>query len=278
MRNLILLLCAICFTGIACKETTLKTKSGWPYKVYRHGSGVLAKPGDDLEAYISVFMNDSLMNSNIYNFTLMDPKDIPPHVPMDPSLELMYTMKAGDSASVIWPLDTIKNLPPGIKPTDKVKYYIGLHKITPGMDPQLLTKNEGLAKEKATEYAEKWRTNKLGTEVQSLANGLKYVVLDKGNGKATDFNAKVKVMYYGCLKSNGQKFDESYSKKRPFEAQLGLHQVITGWDTGIPMFSEGGSGILLVPSDLAYGPAGMPMGGIPADADLVFYVEVFKVY
>jgi hypothetical protein len=39
--------------------------------------------------------------------------------------------------------------------------------------------------------------------------------------------------YHGTLASNGQKFDASRDRGRPFQFQIGVGQVIRGWDEGV---------------------------------------------
>jgi FKBP-type peptidyl-prolyl cis-trans isomerase len=54
-----------------------------------------------------------------------------------------------------------------------------------------------------------------------------------------------------------------------------LQNVILGWTEGIPYFKEGGSGKLLIPSALAYGPNGTT--GIPPNSVLIFEIELIEV-
>jgi len=54
-----------------------------------------------------------------------------------------------------------------------------------------------------------------------------------------------------------------------------LTNVIQGWQEGIPLFSEGGSGILLIPSALGYG--NQSIGNIPANSVLIFEVTLINV-
>ncbi len=60
---------------------------------------------------------------------------------------------------------------------------------------------------------------------------------------------------------DGTKFDSSVDRGQPFEFTLGQKQVISGWDEGIAMMRKGGKAILVIPSDIAYGPSGR--GSIP---------------
>ena len=55
-------------------------------------------------------------------------------------------------------------------------------------------------------------------------------------------------------------------------ASFGLDQVIPGWTQGLTGMKVGGSRLLGIPSDLAYGPNGQ--GDIAPDEALWFVVEV----
>ena len=83
--------------------------------------------------------------------------------------------------------------------------------------------------------------------------------------------------YIGTLKSNGQKFDSSRDKRKPFTFTVGIGQVIQGWDIAmLQHLSLGERSIFEISSDKAYGPNGAG-GVIPPDADLIFDIELLAV-
>lgn len=75
-----------------------------------------------------------------------------------------------------------------------------------------------------------------------------------GDGAVADPGATVTVHYLGVDFESGEEFDSSWSRGAP--ATFPLRQLIPGWQQGIPGMAVGGRRQLVVPPDLAYGPAG----------------------
>ncbi len=106
-------------------------------------------------------------------------------------------------------------------------------------------------------------------------SGLRYKVLQNGNGKQATKGAMVSVHYKGQL-LDGTVFDSSYKRKQPIDFNVGLGQVISGWDEGIQLLKVGDKARFVIPSHLAYGSQGAG-GVIPPDAPLIFDVELINV-
>ena len=81
--------------------------------------------------------------------------------------------------------------------------------------------------------------------------------------------------YTGYL-LDGTKFDSSVERDSPHNFQLGVGQVIPGWDEGIALLKVGEKARLIIPANLAYGAQGAG-GIIPPNATIVFDVELMKV-
>ena len=96
---------------------------------------------------------------------------------------------------------------------------------------------------------------------------------EEGNGEQLNPGEMVSVHYYGVLKSDGKMFDNSWKRGQEFQFQLGAGRVIRGWDEGVALLKKGSKATLIVPFALGYGAAGSPPS-IPAEADLLFYIEV----
>lgn len=96
-----------------------------------------------------------------------------------------------------------------------------------------------------------------------------------GNGPAVKKGDTISINYLGTL-TDGKKFDSSYDRGKPFETQIGMGQVIEGWDVGVIGMQVGGKRKLLIPSAMAYGAQGIS-GVIPPNAPLIFEVELVAI-
>lgn len=106
--------------------------------------------------------------------------------------------------------------------------------------------------------------------------------LKLGKGKEARRFKWVTVHYTGWLKS-GEKFDSSLDRQNPhtgkptpFTFQLGVGQVIKGWDNGLRGMKVGGKRKLIIPANLAYGARGAG-NVIPPNATLIFEIELLDV-
>lgn len=86
--------------------------------------------------------------------------------------------------------------------------------------------------------------------------------------------SKVKVHYVGTL-LDGEKFDSSRDRPGYFDFEVGIGNVIKGWDVGICTMHRGEVAILACRADYAYGEHGSPPK-IPGGATLLFEVELFS--
>ena len=136
---------------------------------------------------------------------------------------------------------------------------------------------EGAARareEQAKKQAEQ-ELEEIAAGFNKTESGLRYQIINHGEGKQAEKGKTVSVHYKGML-ANGKVFDSSYSRNQPIEFPLGMGQVIPGWDEGISLLKVGDKARLVIPSHLGYGASGAG-GVIPPNAVLVFDVELMDV-
>ncbi|MBU1289875.1 FKBP-type peptidyl-prolyl cis-trans isomerase [Patescibacteria group bacterium] len=105
---------------------------------------------------------------------------------------------------------------------------------------------------------------------------LRAEIAREGTGAEAKNGDKVSVHYVGVLE-DGTKFDSSLDRGQPFVFSLGAGQVISGWDLGVVGMKVGEIRRLYIPSAYGYGEAGAGNGLIPANANLVFEVELLGI-
>jgi len=131
------------------------------------------------------------------------------------------------------------------------------------------------AREAEEKAAQKALLDTVAAGYEETASGLRYQILQKGNGKQATKGAGVSVHYKGQL-LDGTVFDSSYKRKEPIDFNVGIGQVIAGWDEGIQLLKVGDKARFVIPSNLGYGAVGAG-GVIPPNATLIFDVELMDV-
>lgn len=107
-------------------------------------------------------------------------------------------------------------------------------------------------------------------------DSLKKIDLKVGAGTEVKAGDTVSVHYTGAVAATGKIFQSSKDfGTDPITFPLG--GVIKGWTDGIPGMKVGGVRRLVIPAAQAYGATPPPGSGIPANADLVFDVELVAV-
>jgi FKBP-type peptidyl-prolyl cis-trans isomerase FkpA len=294
--NALLLALVLLMGWTACnKGKTGKTTGGADYTFHKQGTGNTAKEGDFVFADFYIRKDTQLvfstaMSGQTARFPVESTKDI-----KDPIFKLIMEgltmMKKGDSATFVMKLDSGKGRPAGFEGAKEARITLSIKNVMNETDFVATLKPEEkqsfemmkVMKVRAKSVADSSKTlaadytaGKFPANVQTTASGLKYAVLRPGTGATATKGKGVAVHYYGALK-NGESFDQSYERGQPIMFPLGQGQVIPGWDEGIALMKEGETGVLFIPAALAYGEKVDPNGPIPANSDLIFYVELLKV-
>jgi len=120
------------------------------------------------------------------------------------------------------------------------------------------------------------KSTKAARGLHTTASGLQYEDVKVGTGQLPKTGQTVTVQYTGTL-VDGKKFDSSRDRNEPFQFQIGLAQVIAGWDEGVGSMRKGGHRKLIIPAKLGYGDKGAGNGLIPPGATLIFDVELLEI-
>jgi len=111
---------------------------------------------------------------------------------------------------------------------------------------------------------------------ETLPSGVAVFDHQVGEGSSLESDSQMMVQYTGFF-DDGCIFDTSYS--RGDAVTFRLDNLIQGWQIGMADMLEGGKRRIRIPSELAYGAAGLNISGfvIPANATLIFEVELVEV-
>jgi len=114
-------------------------------------------------------------------------------------------------------------------------------------------------------------------EIVTTPSGLKVEYLSKpDNCDRQAKNGDMLEMHYTGTLEDGKKFDSSRDRAEPFKFQIGVGQVIKGWEEGVQGMCVGETRKLMVPPELGYGEQGAG-DIIPGGATLVFDVELINI-
>lgn len=109
--------------------------------------------------------------------------------------------------------------------------------------------------------------------VMKTESGLLYEIISEGEGIKPGERDTVEVHYEGT-NIDGTVFDSSY--ERDMTATFPLNGVIKGWTEGMQLVGEGGTIMLYIPAELAYGEQS-PSPDIRPNEALTFKVELKSV-
>ena len=117
----------------------------------------------------------------------------------------------------------------------------------------------------------------LGDTVYSKkTSGLYYIELRAGTGRMPVAKDTVFFRYTGMFVDRVV-FDSNITASAPYGAVLGNYEIIPGLDEGFQYMKEGGKARFLLPSNLAYGAAGI-WNIIPGYSPLLFEIELISVH
>lgn len=235
---------------------TITTATGLKYVIWKKGDGEKAEAGDK----VSVHYDGRLLDGSQFDSSYKRGK--PFDFPLGAGRvikgwdEGIAYLNVGDSATLIIPSDLGYGSMdrPTIPANSTLVFHVQLMGVTKVVKP------------KPYDVA--------GKDTIYTGTGLKYIKLNETDGKPVTAGATVSVHYTGYL-LDGSIFDSSISRGEPISFPIGAGRVIKGWDEGIAYLKVGEKARLIIAPELGYG--SRAMGPIPANATLVFDVELMDV-
>jgi FKBP-type peptidyl-prolyl cis-trans isomerase len=105
---------------------------------------------------------------------------------------------------------------------------------------------------------------------------LQVKTLIKGTGSEVTKGQYIVVQYTGLNWRTKKVFDSSWSRSEPTAFNIGVGQVIKGWDSGIVGQTVGSRVMLVIPPADGYGKTGSSTAGIKGTDTIVFVVDILE--
>lgn len=298
MKNTPKILSAFLFAAIINTEINAQTSpSGYQYASHKNMDGQKPGIGDYARLEVYVFVDDSLVNSTVNMrqplwVKVEDVLSLPDSQRQvgkaNPITDMLTLMGMGDSITVVIPIDSTMRLNPGLENAMKLEYnlvmkgimtnmeyeaYLAKLRAEKGAQAELLKEKEAKINRLTQAILAQYQQGLLDRMIRSAESGLKYLIIQEGEGPKLESGQSVETSYYLML-PDGSSPDNSFKRGQPFEFQLGKGMVIRGWDEGLQLLNVGAKAVLFIPANLGYGDQGA--GTIPANSELIFYVEIEK--
>lgn len=287
IKNNLFIICAAAAVVLqSCGDGFKKNDDGLEYKIHTTNEGNKIIEGDyvNLDMVYS-FHSDSLNKDSILFNTYEQGRKVDLMV-MKPTFQgdLMSALKlctVGDSITFRLNADSLFEKtfgfarPKFIAAGSPITFHLKINKVTPRAELQ----KELEAQKTAQMAAEKKVIDQYVADKKlaptSTTDGLLYLIKKEGKGEKPMPGDTVVVKYTGKL-LDGKVFDSSEGREA-IRFPIGEGQVIKGWEEGIALLSKGTSATFIVPSHLGYGSNGAGNGIIPANATLVFDVQLVDI-
>ena len=282
-------LSALTFSSCNAQDAGFKkTASGLEYKIIKDEPGI-QKPaiGDYMEFHIKSYVRFPKGDSVLFDSRKMNGNNPVPFQLTPPAfkgdlVEGFQMLTKGDSAVFRVSVDSV--IKAGNQPLpwmqkgkgQKLEYTVQVVTVKTQSQLQAEQKEAASRQVGVDEQLIKDYLAKNNIKAMRTPSGLYYKVDKMGSGYKPMPGDSVSMNYTG-MTLEGTKFDSNidpqFNHVQPFWFNLGVGQVIKGWDEGIGLMPKGSKGTLYIPSTMAYG-AQSPTPLIPANSVLVFDVEV----
>lgn len=290
---------ALCLLVIlaACKQEP-KGPEGINLTFIKNGEGAKLKADDYAFFNYTMSRNDTTIRATSADgqpsvVRVVSLEEIKKKATFEPVVNVLPYLSIGDSVHVQVPVDSI---PQAGYSEGFLDIYLGITEVKDSVTlaayfDELKAKAEAEATAVQGRYDEvdgaaqqalkDFYSGKL--EVQEMG-GVKIHFIDEGAGETPNNGDVVEAFYHGVLGkykdptskvARGTVFDSAFKEGRgqALKFPVGMGRVIKGWDSAFMNMKKGAKAYIFIPSDLAYGASGAGED-IPADAELMFYVEL----
>lgn len=269
---LIALFSVILIFGCSKSPDVVTLKSGVKYNEVKVGTGTEAKNGDLVEIHFKGWIiKDS---SDLFSDWAADSTKKIGLIADSYTMNKPMKFVLGTEAFIKGSEEGIVGMKPGGKrtiiiPSNCAYGPEGMGPVPPNTSIKVVVE---LVSSKEAIVAKMWDVD--STLFKTTASGLKYAIIQKGEGPVITKEKQVTVHYTGYL-SDGTRFDSSVERDEPFTFVAGVGQVIPGWDEGVLLLQKGSKARFIIPAKLGYGER--DLGKIPPNSTLVFDVEVLDI-
>ncbi|WP_049755593.1 FKBP-type peptidyl-prolyl cis-trans isomerase [Cytophaga hutchinsonii] len=108
----------------------------------------------------------------------------------------------------------------------------------------------------------------------TTASGIKYVLIQKGDGVHPNSHQLVSIMY--CIKSPEGEIIDSNQMHDPFRFRVDNTHVIDGLNEIVKQMSIGESIYCIIPSELGHGEKGIK-GDVAPNTTLSYYIQLLAI-
>jgi len=268
---------------VFCLSAQNITEHGYRYTLHTNKGGLKPVRGEAMLANVDVYVGKTLLSSSkknpngVYRYDLPDSTAEVSHFP--PLLDAGLMIGLGDSITVFQKVDDgmRQYLPPEEKEATEIRFEIVLLDIVSlkqkAAAARVLEEAIFGLKQKIQAKIKAYSAGLLDAELAKLPSGVKIWVEVDGNGDPVQEGEAIQVHYFGCL-TNGMPFDNSFSRREPLQFTAGVGQMIPGFDEGVMNLRHGTKAYLFIPPTLGYGDEEAGDGMIPANSELIFYINI----
>ena len=261
--------------GNAKKTGVTVLPSGLQYEVVKEGSGPRPGAEDTVWVHYRATRIDGKEFDNTHAGGIPQERRLDPNYGISGLREALLLMPVGSTWKVFVPagLGYINGMPPHLPPGAASIYELELVSCKPTRLLVAERRQELAGKNRKLAAAFLDQNAKRGG-VTVLPSGVQYQVIHEGTGGKPDASDTVTFHYSGTL-IDGTGFADSNTSGEPMTIRLDRYPIIQGLRETLPLMKTGAKWRIFVPSEMAYGDAGL-RPAIQPGAALIFDIELIS--